>query len=92
MSRNTWAEHRQELLKDEELRCEVEGCAAEYGLARQIIAARIAANLTQTQLAERAGTSQVVISRLENAAMNPSLNLLKRIAKALGKNISIIFQ
>jgi DNA-binding XRE family transcriptional regulator len=92
MSRSTWAAHRQELLKDEELNCEVAGCAAEFGLARQIIAARIAANLTQTQLAKRAGTSQVVISRLENAAMNPSVNLLKRVAAALGKNVSITFQ
>ena len=54
--------------------------------------ARTAANLTQAQLAERAGTHQRVISRLEDADYEGhSLAMLRRIAEALGKKLDIRF-
>lgn len=92
MKNYTWAEHKKELLKDPEFCAALGECEEEFMIARQIIEARIKAKLTQTELADRAGTSQVVISRLENGAMNPSVNLLKRVAKGLGKEISIKFK
>lgn len=90
MKNITWKEHKKELLKNKELKKELEKLEPEFELARQIIELRIEQNLTQAELAKRAGTSQVVISRLENAAANPSLALIKRIFKALGKDLQVI--
>lgn len=89
MKNITWKEHKKELLKDEKLKEELRKLEPEFELARQIIELRIEKKLTQSELARRAHTSQVVISRLENAQANPSLGLIKRIFKALGKEIRV---
>jgi transcriptional regulator with XRE-family HTH domain len=41
-------------------------------------------NLTQKQLAERMGTSETAISRLEAGFHNPTLDTLHKLAQALG--------
>ncbi len=89
MKNITWAEHKKELLSDPDVCSDLEDCAPEHELARDIIKARLSAKLTQSDLAKKANTSQVVISRLENGRMNPSVNLLRRVAKGLGKQVSI---
>lgn len=54
--------------------------------------ARVAAGLTQQELAERIGSDQAVISRLEDADYEGhSLGMLRRIARALGKSLDIRF-
>lgn len=45
--------------------------------------ARLAAGLTQTQLAEAIGCTQVDVSRWEAGKHEPSISTLKRIAQAL---------
>jgi ribosome-binding protein aMBF1 (putative translation factor) len=61
-------------------------------LAQEIHDARIAAGLTQKQLADRLGTHQSVIARMEDADYNGhSLSMLRRIAKALGKKFHVAF-
>ena len=61
-------------------------------IAMQVYEARTVAGLTQKQLAERAGTQQSVISRIEDADYEGhSLSLLKRIARALGKKLRVEF-
>ena len=52
--------------------------------------ARLEEELTQEEVAERTGIDQSDISKLEKGALNPSLSLIKRVAKALGKSISVI--
>lgn len=89
MKNIVWKEHKKELLKNKELREELEKLEPEFELARQIIELRVQQKLTQAELARRAHTSQVVISRLENAEANPSLALIKRIFKALGKGVRV---
>lgn len=89
MKNIVWKEHKKELLKNKELREELEKLEPEFELAGQIIELRIQQKLTQAELARRAHTSQVVISRLENAEANPSLALIKRIFKALGKGVRV---
>ena len=61
----------------------------EYQVAIQVIEARTRRNLTQAQLAEKIGTDQAVISRLENMKGKPSIALLEKIAKALNSKIII---
>ncbi len=49
-----------------------------------IRAARLATHQTQTDLAERIGSTQEHVSRVESGAGEPTLGLLSRIATALG--------
>ena len=61
-------------------------------VAQLIYNARQKAGLSQAELAERIGTKQGVISRLEDADYHGhSLTMLQRIAVALGKRITIEF-
>ena len=61
----------------------------EYQLSRQIIKKGLENKMSQQELAKKAGTTQAIISRLENSAFNPSLNLLKRISLGLGSKLNI---
>lgn len=61
-------------------------------VAQMVHDARTEASLTQTQLARRIGTTQSVISRLEDADYKGhSLAILHRIGQALGKRLEIRF-
>ncbi len=61
-------------------------------VAQLIYAARNKAGLSQAELAERIGTKQSVISRLEDADYEGhSLSMLHRIAAALGQCVEIRF-
>lgn len=46
--------------------------------------ARLAAKLTQTELAKRAGVSQPQIAKLEKPGENPTVGTLAKVAVALG--------
>lgn len=78
------AELKGRLLEDPETRAEYEGMEGEYAIARELIAARTRAGLSQAQVAERMGTSQSTIARLESGRALPSLRTLDRYARATG--------
>ncbi len=69
-----------------------EEMAPEFELASAIIAARSQAGLTQEQLANRMGTKQPYIARLEAGTINPSYNTLQRFAEATGSRLHISFE
>lgn len=56
----------------------------EFAIAKTLIAARIKAGLTQGAVAERMGTTQSVIARLEAGNSLPSMKSLYRYAEATG--------
>jgi ribosome-binding protein aMBF1 (putative translation factor) len=59
-------------------------------LAQLIYGARTRAGLTQKQLAERIGTKQSVIARLEDADYEGhSLSMLQKIANALNQRLEV---
>src|SRR5262245_17611180 len=61
-------------------------------VAEMIYQAREAAGLTQAELAELVGTSQSVISRLEDADYDGhSLSMLQRLASALHQRVEVTF-
>ena len=76
-------------LENEEFKKEWEEFQPELQLMKQVIGERIKQNISQKELADRMGTKQANISRLENGNANPSLDFLKRLAKALGKKLEI---
>lgn len=51
--------------------------------------ARKRAGLTQAELARRAGLSQPAVARLEDPDYNPTLDMLERVAAALGTRLEV---
>lgn len=60
-----------------------------YNLANQLILLRKKRGLSQQELAEKANTTQAVVSRLENVAVHCSLESVIRLAEALGAAVEV---
>lgn len=88
----SFEEVKADLLKNEEFAAEYENLRPRYEAIEQIIRARKEQNITQAELAKRIGTQKSNISRLESGNYNPTLDMLIKIARALGKNLSIQLQ
>ena len=58
-------------------------------IAQLVTTARQQAGLTQQQLAERAGTSQPAVARLERGAGSPTLATVQRLVGAAGFDLRI---
>ena len=84
-----WSEAKSIILKNEEVKNELKMNEAEYKIIEEIIMARKEKNLTQRDLAELIGTKQSNISRLESGNYNPTLDLLNKIALAVGKELEV---
>ncbi|MGH7270444.1 MAG: helix-turn-helix domain-containing protein, partial [Polyangiaceae bacterium] len=50
------------------------------------------AKLSQVELAERMGTSQSAVARLESGKANPSLSTLRRLAQVTGTELRITLE
>jgi len=64
----------------------------EFALAAALIDARSKAGLSQEQVAKKMETSQPAVARLEGGKANPSLDTLRRFAKATGTRLRISFE
>jgi len=60
----------------------------EYQIARDLQSVRKRKNLTQSQLAERMGTTQSVVSRVERGS-NVSIETIARYATACGAQLKV---
>lgn len=60
-------------------------------LADKIKAARLQAGLSQEALALAAEVDRTYVSQLERGVANPSLLILVRLARALGRKIDLAF-
>jgi ribosome-binding protein aMBF1 (putative translation factor) len=58
-------------------------------LAEIVYRLRSAAGLTQTELARRMGTTQSAIARVESGGSTPTLDLLDRVGRAVGAEITL---
>jgi DNA-binding Xre family transcriptional regulator len=89
MWRKKMKEHKfedllQDALKNDIFRTEYEALEEEFQLAEEVIRLRAGKNMSQKELANRVGTSQPTIARLESGKYkNVSLSFLRRIGKAL---------
>jgi len=84
-----WNTLKESLLETPEVRAEHAALAPEYQLARQLIEARTAAGLSQVEVAERMGTKQSEVSRIEGGRQNISMAKLRRYASALGREVQV---
>ena len=85
------AEFKEELLADPEVRQEYEALEPEFELIRALVGARARAGLSQAELAERMGTTQSVVARLESGKQAPSWKTIQRLAEATGTRPEIRF-
>lgn len=86
-----WEDVRDEFLKVPENKALYDALEPEFQLIRELIGKRLEKNLTQKQLAEKIGTKQSAICRLESGEGNPSFKFLKRVAQGLDSKLQISF-
>ena len=80
---------KKQLLSQPKIKQEYQNLESEYSLIAQLIKKRLEKKLTQKQLADKIGTKQSAISRLESGSYNPSFAFLKKIAHALDVKLQI---
>jgi ribosome-binding protein aMBF1 (putative translation factor) len=76
-------------LNDPEVKREFDALEQEFAISSELIRARARAGLSQTELAERMGTSQSAIARIESGRTLPSAKTLIRFAEATGSKIQL---
>lgn len=79
----------EELARDPEFRREWERTALAREVAAAIVAYRAAHKLSQRALAEKLGWRPSVVSRLEAAEHNPSIDTLVELSRKLGLKMRI---
>ena len=80
---------KKELLKDPEWKKGYDALELEFSIIEQVIRKRLDSGLSQKQLAEKIGTKQSAISRLEGGNISPSVAFLEKVAEALGGKLQI---
>ncbi|HJZ24439.1 transcriptional regulator [Candidatus Roizmanbacteria bacterium RIFCSPHIGHO2_02_FULL_37_24] len=85
---NIWLKDK---LKDPEFKAEYDRQEPEFAVIRAVLRARMDKGITQKQLAEKVGTKQSAIARLESGKANPSIGFLQKVAEALGTTLQINF-
>ena len=88
---DNWEDIKKELLKDPEVKKGYDDLEVEYQILSSLVSMRNKRRMTQKQLAKKMGTTQSALSRFEMGGVNPSLNFLKKMAKALGTKLTIRF-
>jgi ribosome-binding protein aMBF1 (putative translation factor) len=88
--RERWEKLRARRLEaDPAARAGYERARRAHALAEQVRALRQLRGLSQRQLAERMGTTQSAIARLEGGGVAPSLATLERLASALDAELVV---
>lgn len=81
--------HAKEMAVDPAYREAYEALEGEFALVNSLIQARSRAKLSQAEVAERMGTTESAVSRLESGRSKPSTRTLERYAKATGHRLHI---
>lgn len=89
---NTWRELRKERQESPVYRAEYVRTRQAYEIGRKVRALREEHGLTQTELAQRMGSTQSVIARLEGGGAEPRYELLERIGRALNSDLEVSFR
>ena len=86
-----YSDIKEMFLADSETKKAYEELEPEYQLIYAMVESRREKNLSQQELADVTGINRSDISKIENGTRNPSLNLLKRLAAAMGMTLRIQF-
>jgi transcriptional regulator with XRE-family HTH domain len=88
---SSYNDYKRKALTDPAVKAEYDALQTEYDIIQAMIDARNNEGLTQKELSERTGITQADISRIENGTRNPSLRMVKRLAKGLGMRLKLEF-
>jgi len=91
MSINNLSQYKEKSLKDPKFEKEYNALDLQYKVIHELIRYRLENNITQEELSKRTGISKSNISRFENGKHSPTLKMIYRIAKGLGKRIIFSF-
>lgn len=82
---------RAKALANAEVKAEYEKLAEEFSLLDEFLKVRAAQGLTQAQVAEKIGTTQSAVARMESGSgkHSPSLATLTKYADALGCKLEV---
>ena len=89
--RANWSELKNRRSDSEARRRGYQDAKDAFQLGARVRAERERLGLTQSELAEKMGTSQPTIARLEAGGVSPSLDTLHRAADALGLELVVDF-
>ena len=91
--RTNFDAYLEDQLKDLDFASRFQKAGEAWDVALQLAALRKEAGLSQKELAQRVGTSQQQISRLESPSYEGhSLSMLRRVAEALGAKLRVEIQ
>jgi ribosome-binding protein aMBF1 (putative translation factor) len=85
-------EAAKEWFKDPEFAAAYDALEEEFALAEALIKARAMAHMTQEQVAEKMGTTQAQVAKMEGGRVMPSTRTLQRFAEATGTRLRISFE
>ena len=79
-------------MKDPEFAQAYAEADAEFSVIEALIAARTRAKMSQADVAQKLGTTQSAIARLEGGNVSPSLATIRRYAAATGSRLHLELQ
>lgn len=81
--------HLSESLENKEFKSEYDKKELRFKVIDILVGIRVQYRLTQGDLAKRLGTTQSVISRIENGSVNVGIDFLQKLSTAFDKKIEI---
>ena len=88
----SWREVRAGFLADPQVQQAYSDLEPRFAVVRQLIELREKHGWSQRDLAERAGMKQPQLARLETGQVEPKLDTLQRLAKAMNSRLTIRFE
>lgn len=82
-------QHLNESLQNEDFKTVYEQKELRFKIIDILVGLRLQYKLTQGELAKKLGTTQTVISRIENGSVNVGIDFLQKLANAFNKKIEI---
>ena len=83
---------KEKLLESDEVRQEYDALEFRYKIVKKIAELRKNDKITQEELAIRLKTTKSVVSRIESGNQNVSVDMVRKIVNALGKEVDIVIK
>lgn len=88
---SSYRDYKKKVLQNQEVKAAYDALQPEYDIIQAMIDARTQQNITQKELSNKTGITQADISRIENGTRNPSLSMVKKLARGLGMQLKLEF-
>ncbi len=82
-------DYHNERMRDPKFKKAYDALEVEFQIIHDVLRKRIEQDMSQRELADKIGSDQATISRLESGNLNPSIKFLKRVARAVGGQLKV---